>query len=131
MTLTAAMNRLIPPVDDLPGAGAMLGEALAMAERHDRFRATPAAFAAALPADFAGLGGTRQDAALRALERTDPRLFHEMLELVSLAYYADARVQARIGWRPGPLQPRGFPLPPFDEQVLATARQRAPFWRLA
>ncbi len=129
MTLAAAMDRLIPPVDDVPGAGAMLEAALAMAARHDRFRTVPTAFAAALPADFAGLPAAAQDAALRAVEQTALPLFREMLELVTLAYYADPRVHARIGWRSGPLQPRGFPLPPFDEAVLATARRRAPFWR--
>lgn len=129
MTLAAAMDRLIPPVDDVPGAGAMLEAALAMAARHARFAAVPAAFAAALPPDFAGLPAAAQDAALRAVEQTALPLFREMLELVTLAYYADPRVHARIGWRSGPLQPRGFPLPPFDEAVLATARRRAPFWR--
>jgi len=49
--------------------------------------------------------------------------------MVYLAYYGNQRVHQRIGWRGGPLQPRGFDLAPFDEAALATARKRPPLWR--
>jgi hypothetical protein len=133
LALSAAMDRLIPPVDALPGAGTLglLAEVESMATRHPRFRDLLPAFRALLPADFAALPRPAQDAALHTIEQAQPPLFREMLDVTYLAYYADPRVHARIGWRSGPLQPAGFPLPPFDETVLATARRRAPFWRPA
>ena len=51
------------------------------------------------------------------------------MKLTYLIYYGDGRVQARIGWRTGGVQPHGFELPPFEESVLDTTRNRAPFWR--
>lgn len=130
--LRAAMDRLVPAVGDLPGAGtmALAPEVEAMAGQHSAFHRALVGLLDGLAAKgFATLAGPAQDDALRALEAAQPLLFNAVLELVYLAYYGDERVHRRIGWRTGPLQPSGFELPPFDEAILDKTRQRQPFWR--
>ena len=132
--MRAIMDRLVPPVDDLAGAGTMglLADVETMAARHRPFHRALLRMLEDVAADaFPAQAGAAQDSAIRAFERAEPAIFKTVLEVVYLAYYGDERVQRRIGWRTGPLQPRGFTLPPFDEAILEKARQRAPFWRCA
>jgi hypothetical protein len=128
------MDRLVPPVDDLAGAGTMglLADVETMAARHPPFHRALLRMLEDIAADaIPAQAGPAQDFAIRAFERAEPAAFKTVLEVVYLAYYGDARVHRRIGWRTGPVQPRGFTLPPFDEAILETARQRAPLWRRA
>ena len=130
--MRAVMDRLVPPVDGLPGAGAMglLAEVEAMTTQHPPFHRALLRLLGDLSADALPVhAGPAQDSAILAFERAQPAVFNTVLEVVYLAYYSDARVHTRIGWRTGPLQPRGFLLPPFDEAILEKARQRASFWR--
>ena len=132
--LRAVMDRLVPPVDDLPGAGTMglLDAVEAMASAHPPYHLALLALLDGLPAAaFGALAGPDQDKAIASVEAADPAAFSLALEVVYLAYYGDKRVHGRIGWRGGPLQPGGFALPPFDEAILEKARQRQPFWRRA
>ena len=130
--LRAVMDRLVPAVDDLPGAGTMglLDRVEAMAGAHHPFHFALLALLGGLPAaTFAGLAGADQDKAIARFETAHPAVFNAALEVVYLAYYADPRVHGRIAWRGGPLQPDGFTLPPFDEAILDKGRRRPPFWR--
>lgn len=130
--LRAVMDRLVPPVDDLPGAGTMglLDQVEAMAQAHHPFHFALLALLGGLPAgSFAARAEADQDRAIARFETAHPAVFNAVLEVVYLAYYADPRVHGRIGWHGGPLQPDGFGLPPFDEAILERARRRAPFWR--
>jgi hypothetical protein len=133
--LRAALDRLIPPVDDLPGAGGMgiLDDVERMAAEHARYQIALVLFLAALasaaPAGFLSLAGDEQDAALRAVEASAPIDFANVLEAAYVAYYSRPEVHARIGWKTGPIQPDGFELPPFDESILDTVRHRKPLWR--
>jgi hypothetical protein len=126
------MDRLVPAIDELPGAGAMglLPEVEAMAGRHASFHRALIGLLDGLAAErFATLPAAAQNGAIGAFEEAQPAMFNALLELVYLAYYGDERVHRRIGWRTGPLQPHGFELPPFDEAILDRTRQRRPFWR--
>ena len=130
--LRAVMDRLVPPVDDLPGAGTMglLDEVETMARAHAPFHRALLDLLDGLPVRaFGALAGADQDKAIGSFETAHPASFSALLEVVYLAYYGDKRVHGRIGWRSGPLQPGGFTLPPFDEAILGKARQRQPFWR--
>jgi hypothetical protein len=130
--LRAVMDRLVPAVDDLPGAGTMglLDAVETMARAHPPFHLALLALLDGLPAAAVGaLAAPDQDKAIAGFESAHPAAFSAALEVVYLAYYADPRVHGRIGWRGGPLQPGGFALPPFDEAILEKARQRQPFWR--
>ena len=131
--MRAIMDRLVPPVDDLPGAGTMglLADVETMAARHRPFHRALLRLLDGVAADAFSQAGPAQDAAIRAFEQAEPAVFKTVLEAVYLAYYGDERVHRRIGWRTGPVQPRGFTLPPFDAAILETPRQRAPFWRRA
>ena len=130
--LADAMDRLVPPIDDLPGAGAMglAAEVEQLARQHPPYQRALRAFLDRLtPIWSAELPGEQKDAALSDLEGSDAATFTAVLELVYLAYYGDPRVHKRVAWRGGPLQPEGFPLPPFAPDILKTARERKPFWR--
>ncbi|MGE0580346.1 hypothetical protein [Reyranella sp.] len=130
--LSALMDRLVPPIDDLPGAGTMglLADVEAMAGRHAPYRRALLHIAGTLgTAAFSGLDGAAQDAAIEQFETAEPAIFEAVRAMVYLAYYGNERVHRRIGWCGGPLQPRGFDLPPFDEAALATARKRPRLWR--
>lgn len=137
--MRVVMDRLIPPVDDIPGAGSMrlLEEIERMAVEHDRYRRSLVRFLDALTMDmsveaeggFLALDGEQQDQAIREIEESLSKEFANVLEVVYIAYYTRREVHNRIGWRTGPVQPLGFSLPPFDETVLDTVRKREPFWR--
>ena len=130
--LGGAMDRLVPPVDDLPGAGAMglAPEVDALAQRHPPYRRALSTFVERLAPKWAAqTSPAQQDASLREVEAADGASFTAVLELVYLAYYGDPRVHRRVSWRGGPLQPQGFPLAAFNPETLQAARKRRPFWR--
>ncbi len=139
--MRVVMDRIIPAVDDLPGAGSMglLDEIERMATDHERYRRSLVRFLDALTMDmsvevaggFLALDGEQQDEAIREIENTISGDFSNVLEVVYLAYYSRPDVHKRIGWRTGPLQPLGFTLPPWDESILETIKKREPFWRQA
>jgi hypothetical protein len=141
VNLKAVMDRLIPPVDGLPGAGSMglVPEVERIAGKVPRLNDSLIKVMGAVSLDlhaharggFVSLPGELQDEAIRTIEGAMPDDFGNVLELVYLAYYGDNRVHKRIGWHGRPPQPEGYVLPPFDDSVLETARKRAPFWRKA
>jgi hypothetical protein len=132
MILAGVMDRLVPPIDDLPGAGRMglASEVDALAGRHPPYRRSLSSFIEKLAGKWsAELPDSQKDALLSELENADGVTFNAVLELVYLAYYGDPRVHGRVSWRGGPLQPEGFPLPPFNAEILRAIRERRPFWR--
>ena len=129
--LTAALDRVVPAIDDLPGAGAMgLAEVIAENGRQDRrFEAALDAVSSALPDGFASLDPAAQDNALRQIEADKPDAFSLFLDITYSFYYMRPEVHARLSWHGRTPQPDGNELPPFDDSVLEVARMRAPLWK--
>ncbi len=129
--LSAALDRVVPAVGDLPGAGAMgLAEVIIESARHDRrFEAAIETIAAALPDGFASLGAGAQDDALRNIESAQGEAFGLFLDITYSFYYMRPEVHERLSWHGRTPQPDGNELPAFDDSVLEVARQRAPLWR--
>lgn len=132
--LSAVLDRLLPAVDELPGAGA-----LGLAERARRdplLDAAPGAIDTVLdvlPSDFEALDGAGQDRALSEAQARCRDAFAILISIAYNSYYVDPRVLARIErlteYKAGPPQPRGYEIEPFDESLLARTRSREPFWR--
>lgn len=134
--LAAALNRLVPACEALPGAGD-LGVA-ATIERElagdgalrrlflDGLRALDLAAGAR---GFVGLDVEAQEGVLRAVEGTDAPFFSLLVDHTYRGYYGLPIVQRAIGLSGEPPQPRGYQLAPFDPALLALQRRRAPFWR--
>lgn len=140
-TLAAMMDRLIPPVGDLPAAGQM-GLAAKVEERARRAPSLRSALASILDAvsldmavhasgGFNAITEERRDEVLKLIESTMPQRFTTFLQLVYTVYYMEPAVQARIGWSGRPPQPGGFELPPFDETLLDPVKRRERFWKQA
>jgi hypothetical protein len=138
--LAAALDRLVPPNGDLPGAGA-----LGLAEPIERTLAGSAPLRrlfleglvevdlAAGPGGFRALAGEAQDAALRRVEAEYPAFFAALLNHAYRGYYTHPSVLQAIeratGYPARPPQPLGHAIEPWDEGLLARQRERAPFWR--
>jgi len=131
--LVAALDRIIPAVDDLPGAGAMgLADVVVeKSETDDRFWDALSAVLGALASsdDFLSKDGNGQDDAIRIVESESPVAFGIWLDVVYTVYYMQPEVHRWLGWHGRPPQPEGNVMPPWDESILKTTRQREPFWR--
>ena len=134
--LETVLDRLVPPVDDLPGAGGLgiAARIVTVASSIPRFGEALGNVESGLATELAGgeftaLDAAQQTAILRALEQRLPAAFATFVQLTYLLYYGDSRVHQRIGWRSGGVQPHGFELPPFAESILDAMREREPFWR--
>lgn len=139
LTLVVVMDRLVPAVDELAGAGEMgLAPEVEQRARHHRpLRSALITVMDALSMDLAAhaAGGFRalseeeQVDSLRQLQEALPEQFSQFMQLVYTIYYMQPEVRERIGWPGGAVQPDGFDVEPFDESILETARKREPFWR--
>ena len=139
--LANVMDHLIPPVDDLPGAGSMrLGDEIEKkAQSIPRLRSSLLRVLDALSLDlsshaaggYSALDSDRQDVALRAIEQSLPDDFSIFLDFVYTVYYTERTVHSRIGWHGRPPQPDGYEMKAFDSSVLSKIAHREPFWRKA
>ena len=139
LTLQVMMDRLLPAVDELPGAGEMglASEVEQRARRHRPLRSALIAVMDGLSMDmaahaaggFKALSEEQQIESLLLLEEAMPEHFARLVALIYTTYYMQPEVDERIGWPGGAVQPEGFDVEPFDESILETARQRDPLWR--
>ena len=131
--LSAAMDRILPPIGDVPGAGSMglAQEVIDRSKTDDRWWPALEAVLTALPSAkaFNALSGDERDAALTAAETVNLEAFGFWVDVVYTAYYMQPQVHARLGWHGRPPQPDGNEMPPWDESVLANIRTREPFWK--
>ena len=130
--LDVVLDTLLPGDADWPPGGAL---DLAASVADDVGAETLRALLDRLPPDFAAGDADRREAALHAIEAHLPDAFSRLVDAAYLAYYTAPAVRAVIervtGYEARPPQPLGYELEPFDERLLATQRQRAPFWRKA
>lgn len=141
VALAEVLDRIVPPVDDLEGAGGLglVQSVDEISRRIARWRNGLLLVAEAVSLDptaraaggWTALDVDEQVASLKVIEDSLPAHFSNFVEAVYAAYYSDSRVHERIGWRSGAPQPSGWELPPWDPAVLETARKREPFWREA
>jgi hypothetical protein len=137
--LTAALNCLVPPNGDLPGAGDLgvtdFIERVAADSAAGRRRLLDGLTAIRLTslrragAEFAALDADGQESLLAEIEAAMPEFFGALVSYAYRGYYTDPRVQAAVGFESRPPHPRGHEQPVFDAALLERQRQRAPFWR--
>ncbi len=139
VVINAVLDRLVPAVDELAGAGELgiLSSLEGRARRHRHLREALSAITEAFSLDlaahaaggFSALPDEDQDDSIRQIQATIPAQFDTFLGLVYTIYYMQPEVLKHIGAPDHPPQPQGFELAPWDEAILETARQRTPFWR--
>lgn len=66
---------------------------------------------------------------VQVLEQHHPTAFYAFLLVITAVYYQTDEVIRAMGWYVDPPQPRGYPLPTFDEQLLTPVKTRAALWR--
>jgi hypothetical protein len=133
--LRVVLNRVIPPSDQLPGAGDVdVDDSIerAMAESVELRRLLLdglSEIAIEAQRSLADLDRASQTLVLESVERRSPRFFAALVEHTYRGYYVLPVVQRAVGYEARPPQPLGHALPPFDSALLAQQRSRPPFWR--
>jgi len=131
--LTVAMDRVIPSIEDLPGAGSMglAQEVIDRSQSDDRWTVALESVLTALPSAkaFNALSGDDQDTALTTAETINLEAFGHLVDIIYTVYYMQPQVHARLNWHGRSPQPDGNQMPPWDESVLANIRTREPVWR--
>jgi hypothetical protein len=136
LLLRIVLNRVIPPHDELPGAGdldagAGIEGTLGESPRLRRlFLDGLTDIQVSSSWQFIDLDATAQAAVLQRVEQSHPVFFAALVEQAYRAYYTLPKVQQAVGWNRPP-QPMGHTLAQFDPNLLAQQWSRAPFWRRA
>ena len=130
--LQSILDLLIPPIENLAGAGGLNleDELHRMSTEHSKYTGVIDRSIDTITSILASTGLNSQvtSEVIQQFESSDPELFELLLEIVYTAYYSDTRVHERIGWKSGALQPDGHPMPPWNESILEIVRKREPFW---
>lgn len=121
----------------LPGDGvfppARATDLAARIAAHDRFGPTLAPVLGLLPDDFLARDPAAQVAALRAVEQAAPDAFAALVTGAYSLYYTHPAVAGVIaalaGAPPGPPQPEGYDVAPFDPALVAIPAARGPLYR--
>ena len=136
--LDAVLDRIIPPQESRPGAGALgIGdfvEGVAVGEPGlirmfvQALAAIEIAAAEQGPGGFAALGDAAKDDALRSVEQAHPDVFDQLVLQVYNGYYTNLTVFEKIGYTLPSTPKPGAILELLDETLLEAQRQRPPFW---
>jgi hypothetical protein len=124
--LRAIVDTLLPADDGLP-SGSEAGVTLPLADHGHVL--TAIAVRSGGEEKFVAADEPTRVATLQAVEQAEGPAFERMIVLLLADYCEAESVLRAFGWRTDPPQPRGFELPPFDETVLAKAKQRGRLWR--
>lgn len=135
-TLNAVLNSLVPPVDDLPGAGDLglvsyIDKALTDAPRLRRhilgiLDLLEIECRQARQQDFSDLSGPEKDDMLRRCEQGNPEDFNAMVEAAYVGYYSHPRILDALGAM-APSEAESH-LRPFDPQLLENVLNRGPMY---
>ena len=138
-TLNALIDRLIPPEGDRPGAGqAGVARYLESAAIRSTRVARNVLGTLQRADSVAGvehgrplldLPADEKDAVLKAVGRQSPDLFHEFVFHVYSGYYTSQKALTPLGPDAGTPQPRGFPIEPFDPNIVDRVRRLGPKYR--
>lgn len=79
--------------------------------------------------NFVAADPAGRTALLQKLEALDTPAFYAFLLIITADYYQNPVVIQAMGWPVAPPQLHGYPLPAFDEALLAPVKTRAPLWR--
>lgn len=136
--LDAVLDRIIPPADNRPGAGALgIGdfvESVAVGEPGlirlfvQGLAAIEIAAAERGPDGFAALSNETKDEALRAVEASHAGFFDQLVLQVYNGYYTNLTVFDAIDYSLSSPPVPGAKLELLDETLLEAQRQRPPFW---
>lgn len=137
--VTEVINRIIPAMDKLPGAGnlgiaAYIEDAAAGTPGLTRlFNDGLAQIAVAAGQDSAGgfesLSNTAKDDLLRSMEAANPVFFDQLVLQTYNGYYTNPEVFELIGYTvPKPATPGSHP-ELLDVSLLKHQRDREPFWK--
>jgi len=137
--LKAALNRIIPPGGDFPGAGDLdildHLDRVACASPRARRMFVEGVRLIALESErrhgtpFADLSPGDQDTVLRHVETNQRAFFEAFVSEVYQAYYSHRVIVALLGLEVRPPQPLGHPLPPFDATVTRPPAGRGALYR--
>ena len=127
----ALLDALLPGDGRFPPASALgLADLLA---GHPRFGGLLAPVLALLPPDFDQQDSAGRHAALQSIEQAAPEPFSALLTGAYSLYYSHPTVAAviadQMGHAPGPPQPRGHDLEPFDPALVGGPLLRAKGFR--
>ena len=136
--LDAVLDRIIPPAENRPGAGALgvgsFVESVAVGEPGlirlfmQGLAAIEIAAAERGTDGFAVLADEAKDTTLQSVEASHANFFGQLVLQVYNGYYTDLKVFDAIGYNT-PLPPvPGVKLELLDETLLEAQRQRPPFW---
>jgi hypothetical protein len=132
--LQAVVDTLLPGLPAEPGYGALpSGTEAGVALDPDAAGARPAleaigARAGGYDAFIQAAEAARVDI-IAVVERELPAAFLALLKPLFTDYYEKDAVLVALGWRPGPPQPQGHALAPFDPRLLEQVKGRRKLWR--
>jgi hypothetical protein len=132
--LAIVLDTLIPPRQDIPGAGSLGLTQTVLLDAEETGKADDLGrILSRIPEGFSELAADEREEILRTLEHQEPDAFWAVINMAYTAYYTHADVLAgisqRTGYNPGPPQPLGYVLEPFDDVLLDPVRRMSPSWR--
>ena len=136
--LDAVLDRIIPPLDNRPGAGSLgIGdfvESVAVGEPGltrmfvQGLASIEIAAADRSAGGFSSLSDEQKDETLRSVEASSADFFDQLVLQVYNGYYTNLTVFESIGYTLPSVPPEGAKLELLDESLLEAQRQRPPFW---
>ena len=136
--VTEVLNRIIPPNENMPGAGAIavdyldrtVGGSARLRQIFGRGLAHIEVGAyAAYTDDFTALSGEQMDAVLRQVETDDPAFFETLVRQTYNGYYSNPKIIELLGLEARPPQPRGHLLEQGNLSLIGNVTKRGIVYR--